>query len=212
MMRPSKDGRPQLLELLTVRWEPKDDAIQQQDVGSVTLPLGLTELGEVTLEKTVPVLSGRIEADCGSDMKASCSIQRYVVYSDPKREPRWRSVDGVKVKVADDLTFQAYGKLPPDRYRITLYGEAFAPFDPVEFAPGATDLVLRPRCGHKLTARTILPEGMKGNALQVVLKSTGAKQRSNWGQLRENLESVAEHDWKGLAPGLYRIEIGRAHV
>ncbi|MFN3241661.1 MAG: hypothetical protein ACE37K_09135 [Planctomycetota bacterium] len=207
LMSLPKDGKPRLLEQLAVTWNPKDGAIQRHEVGTVSLPIGVTELGEVALERSVPLLSGRIEADCGSNVRASCSIQHYVVYDDPKRKPRWRNVHRVQVKVADDLTFSAYGELPPDRYRIQVHSDAFAPFDPVEFAPGATDLVLRPRCGHKLAAHTVLPEGMKGNALQMVLKSTGAEESSNWGRLREDVAGQADHDWKGLAPGIYRLEV-----
>jgi len=210
LQRQPKDGSPLVLAGLSVNWQPKESGqTQLHTIGSVSLPVGVTDLGDVQLAVTKPIVAGRIEPDCDQYGKLGCSIQRLVTYGGKQAKSRWRSLHQVTVKVEDDLTFAAYGELPPGPYRIRVWGASFVPFEPVEFAPGATDLVLRPRCGHTMQCHTLLPEGLKGSTLQMVLKSQGAEDRSFWGTHRQEVEGHADHDWKGLPPGTYSFTISQ---
>lgn len=208
LTRPDDDSASRMLDALSFRWSPKDAPIQQRLLGTVAVSLGVTELGDVQLETARPVVSGRIEPECPIDGEVRCAVMREEVYPDAKIEPQWRFIHEVQVQVADDLTFCAYGELQPGRYRIQCWADNLAPMKAVEFAPGATDVILRPRCGHPLQVQTTLPSGMRGSALHVVLKapeSAGVERREFYGELQGDVAGLADHRWKALPPGTYSL-------
>jgi hypothetical protein len=80
-------------------------------------------------------------------------------------QSEWDHVPGLLFHRDDAGNFSMRGQAPPGRYRMNLDQSATLPSEPIDFEPGATNLVVAVDPGHPLAATVLVPEGAPWGAL-----------------------------------------------
>jgi len=204
---PKKDGKPFDRTTISVRWEPNDEQALFAELAPRVLQVGRVELGDVQMRGAHLIVSGAIVPTTKLEHKCNVQIERM---RPPRREgskPSWRSIYNIDVQVDDDHNFIAYGTVEPGRYRLRIYNQEVVRPDPVEFAIGAENLRIPVTTGNELAVHVLLPVPLTGNGLKVRLKKVGEDGEGRRPQHRSRGEGEADFTWKGLADGVYEVDI-----
>jgi hypothetical protein len=210
-----KDNRvDQISFQLRVKGQPP----RRGEVAGRTLRPGLEELGDVVLSEGATIVAGRVQAR-GEPWreKLNLRIERWEA-ADGQRPPRWRRHDGVLDHQDGAGGFALRGVAPPGRYRLAVSGTNLLPVTPVEFAPGASDLVVDVEPGNGLAASVLLPDGAIGEFVSAVLvpaagapaaPPAGGERREDALSRQLSTSRRARHHvtWPALPPGTYTLEL-----
>lgn len=207
---PRKDSAIESLVFVSRRpgESPRTAAVAGRAVRS-----GVEELGDLVLGEGELLVAGRLLAG-GEPFTdpASVWIDREELRDG---KPRWRRVDGAMGHVAADGSFRVTGTRSPGRFRVAAQSQRVLPVTPVEFAPGASDVVLELERGQGLAASIWLPEGAPVQYVTAVLVPTGRPATgpgaSGDDRLRRDLEGgrAGRHSvrWSAVPKGTYTLEL-----
>lgn len=204
---PKSDGTPFDRATVIVRYDPDDEQGLVAELAPRVLQVGRIDLGDVQMRGAHLIVSGTIVPTVKLEHKCNVQLERM---RPPRREgskPSWRSVYNIDVQVDDDQGFVAYGTVEPGRYRLRIYSQEIVRPDPVEFAIGAENLRIPVTCGNELSMHLLLPVPLTGSKLKVRLKKAAEKGEGRHSQHRSRGEGEADFTWKGLADGVYSIDI-----
>ncbi|MFO1078544.1 MAG: hypothetical protein U1E73_12545 [Planctomycetota bacterium] len=177
------------------------------------LHAGTENLGDLVLQADPIVVAGHFVVD-GSTQKAdaNATVER-LTPRDGEREERWNQAEELPCHQAADGSFEVRGLATPGRYRLRAWSNTLLQVDPVEFAPGAKDVVIAMTSGGKLAATVLLPEDAPGSVVGRLVpvpprpdmpKGERARlDRESWGRP----DGRHQIDWRGLTCGTYRLEI-----
>lgn len=168
------------------------------------LESGINDLGDIVLAPAPELVSGRIErSDRGAVGDLSVSIER-------EDEPgRWRNDGTVRVRVSDDGRFTVWGLHDQRRCRIDVGKRGLTlQREPIVFAPGARDLVIRVECGATIEASFLIDAATPWKLLDYSLVALNRE-----GMIRGTRPKTSARDgrvtaaWRGLPPGRYRLRV-----
>lgn len=174
------------------------------------LRAGIEDLGDLALELEPLVVAGRCEIDGEPAMLPERTrIERYQVREG--REPRWQTIGELRKWRAEDGAFEFRGIAARDRMRIMVRDQKLVTAEPIEFAFGAEDVVVRLTRGGNLAATMLMPADTHESltvtmtpAAPVAGAAAAAERRARvWS--REDGRQQAS--WTGVGPGTYDIAI-----
>lgn len=178
---------------------------------------GRNELGDLRLGVDALVVSGRISFDKPGHVPTWLQIQRHGEAKGRSGVPtaKWDQVGGLQTDIQEDGSFEVRGALEPGRYRILVPPLNSLPVEPVEFTPGATDVLIAFRRGSTLTATCRVPAGLE-TRLQLRLQprdvpsATGAERFANHrnplvGRIVEPHGELTQYRWSILESGTYTL-------
>lgn len=184
------------------------------------LQRGVTDLGVIRLDRGPLVVQGRIDAD-GAPPRGDWWVQVERLGDRRNRDgsERWERVDGLTRGRFDDGRFEFRGETTAARHRLSVPGNDHLPVAPVEFAVGATNVVVPVRVGHAVSAQLLLPAAMAAQAIQGVLRprfeppaefagevdllTNDRYTADGWSQQK----GEARVAWSGLPAGTYDLEL-----
>lgn len=123
--------------------------------------VGVNELGDVPCHGKPPLpdhpvlVAGRIEGDPVAPESVRLHIENGL---DRAGRLLWREIPTPSSPVGADGRFELRATVEPGRYRLLARAPGMVPLEPIEFAVGATDLVVPMRVGYQLAASCWLPE------------------------------------------------------
>jgi hypothetical protein len=162
---PRKDNK---LETIAFGVRTKGEPPRRAEAAARTVRTGIEELGDLVVGDGSVLVAGRLVAG-DAPYKGPVGL---VVESETRgdgRQQRWRRVDG-QLEFHDDVgNFAIRGTLAPGRYHLVANSERVLPIAPIEFALGATDLVVDIDAGHQLAASVLLPEKASPDAITATL-------------------------------------------
>jgi hypothetical protein len=213
---PRKENRA---DQITFVHRPKGQPARRGEVAGRTLRPGLEELGEIVLGEGVTIVSGRLVAR-GEPwrQRTTLRVERWEP-ADERRPARWRRVDGTFEHQDGTGAFSIRGTAAPGRHRLSVAASNVLPIEPIEFVPGASDLVVEVDPGHGLAASVLLPDGATAEFVTAVLvpavapppRPVGDGERGGEDRLKRQLSSGrrARHHvaWPAIPDGTYTLEL-----
>ncbi|MEM7204375.1 MAG: hypothetical protein AAF628_29215 [Planctomycetota bacterium] len=172
---------------------------------SLSLPHGDHDLGEVRLRPQTPLIAGQLRGDPLTDARVSLRVERL-------SGTRWLTVQPIDPQIEASGTFRLYGAAPPGRLRLVVDSEDVTAVEPVEFTPGATDLVLDLHLGGQLCGAVVVDPGVAPTALRFALRpvgvASGLERRADVGLLGQDAEgSTVGFFWRGVPVGRYDLVV-----
>jgi len=186
-----------------------------------SFPAGITDLGDVVLKKASLVLSGVLKG-YRPDRRGpppSLTVERHRISTrrGVQRE-YWRSDQSVHLMLSDAGSFEFRGTPEPGRLRVKVSATGYLPLEPIEFAIGTKGLEVPLIQGGSVTATVKVDRGTAPATLQARLVPTSGQpdHERGWDDpLRGESDyrggrgtGELGYRWKGLRPGVYRLEIG----
>lgn len=209
--------RPRPLQRVSIVWR-EPPALLQADLTNRDYRAGLQDAGDVVLQPGKLVVAGRLvtgEQPC--KLPVQPMIERHEVV-EGRPEPRWRSQRDFQYVKAEEGHFEYRGEAAPGRYRLRFDSNHHLPVEPIEFAIGTKDLVVRIDAGAPLAASVLLPKDSP-EGLRAVLVADGTPavvvEPLNWrqGSDRHTTQPWAQPDgryqlqWRSIAPGTYTLQL-----
>lgn len=184
-----------------------------------TLRAGVEDLGDVGMVADDLVVAGRMLVD-GEPVRRGLHVM--VQRLDPAAEAQetWEGVFYGPMPNAPDGHFAVHGERRPGRYRIFCYTSETQPLGPIEFAFGATDLVVEGHRGYRLAASMLLPPDTPPELVRVELIAQsvstpgdeplhdaqeptpmqGPRHALQWGRLSAGAYTIAVSEWTAHRP------------
>jgi hypothetical protein len=214
-----KIARDDRLEGFSIEWTPADAAVQRIRIATRTLQPGVQDLGTLQLSSGPLLCSGRL-------VLGSEPYLRRVWFAVDRQDPDaaqpaegWQGVDDVGELLRPDGTFALRGATAPGRLRLRIGADELLPTPPVEFAAGATNLVVQVAVGTPLTATALVPPDLPWGLLAILrpeplatVTSFAAATRASIGDAKD-VEPSGQGDgrallhWSALAAGRYTLEL-----
>ncbi|MBI5849438.1 MAG: hypothetical protein HZB39_00135 [Planctomycetes bacterium] len=169
-----------------------------------TMAAGINDLGNIVLAPAPELVSGRIEWNDGS---AGKGIDLFI---ERETEPRgWRSDSTARVRVAADGTFVAWGLRDQRQCRIAVgqFKDAL-PTDPIAFAPGARDVVVRLERGSTLEPTFLVDHDTPWRTFKFSL-SRGASEPVGSSMRRTAPDDAGRMrvGWRTIPAGKFRLAV-----
>lgn len=187
-------------------------AIEARDLQPGENDLGTLVLGSAA--GTPLVVAGRLvdAEEAMVEVRANARIERF-----DERLPRWVGVSGLH-PTNDVGTFAVFGTVEPARLRLRIEEDDLLPVEPIEFARGTRDLVVRVERGHALAATVLAPESLVRDGVVAVLRADRPLPGQTPGDVdlltaggryhRSNIRRGSNRlQWSGLPAGEYRLEV-----
>ncbi len=184
-----------------------------------TLRAGSEELGDLVLGDGTLVVAGRVVANGEPYLTpVQLRVERESA-ADGKRAAQWRRVDGMLNHQDGAGGFAIRGTAIPGRYRLVPSTDRALPTAPIEFAVGASDVVVSLDCGQSFAASVLLPDGASSQFITVALvpptPPTPSTPTSPDGRRNDRLTSNLgqkrgpRHDvlWPAVPAGTYSLEV-----
>ncbi|MBL8752486.1 MAG: hypothetical protein JNK15_04215 [Planctomycetes bacterium] len=201
---PSQSERPcdQIAFLVT----RKDERPLRCELAGRTLRAGMEELGDLVLGEG-PLLCGGSVVCQGTPFRQSLQL-RVERFDGDANQGRWRRFD-TQVHWDRNGSFRVLGSAPPARYRIVATSQQAVAIPPVEFSPGATDLVLEVTPGMQVAASVLLPAGTQSMQIEAQLVPIGATGAAgNLTRQPSHVEGERYHfQWAAVRAGTYSLEV-----
>ena len=215
-------GKPldaERLEKLKIEMKRANAAPLRAAVAPRPLQPGVQDVGTLVLEAEAIVVAGWFrDGQQPYPREVGFTVERVQERTDPDRGSRitWEPVDDLTTRQGPDGAFEVRGIAGPGRYRLTFGGIVHLPVAPVEFAPGATGLVVQIAPGLPLTATVLLPPDLPWGLLARLRPDTAAELPD--GDARARLDDRyasepsdlqadrAQLRWCSLPPGSYTLE------
>jgi hypothetical protein len=141
---------------LSIALRPEDGPMQWRVLRSLAVQRGVNDLGDVVLAPAPLVLRGRIERD-GAPFAGPCELVVERERTRAGEPPTWRVAGDGHAVIAADGQFAVYGPITTGRHRLTVRCPVATLVAPVDFVPGAVDVVVALATTHRLAARALLP-------------------------------------------------------
>ena len=202
------------LERMTLSVGTSIDSVRMHDVAPRALPTQVTDLGELRLTPPPTVVAGRFVFDAGvAPFEVGCRVESHVAQREHEFDDEWLELQWLARRQDADGRFAFLGNAPPGRYRLRVIGTRHLPIEPIEFTPGARDVVVRVRTGAPLSATVWLPSNAPPDADDVrgVLRdASGATVVGVAHRLPPENGIVARREivWPAVAPGRYTLTVG----
>ena len=129
-------------------------------------PSGVSELGDVRLAWKLPLVAGRVVDAQGAPVAGGMAQVETSHERGPGQEPSWYTRFWASIE--QDGRFAVHEEPPGGALRLTVENDAFMPSAPVEFAPGARELVVVLQRGGALAGTVLFPEGLGSDAFRIV--------------------------------------------
>jgi hypothetical protein len=191
---------------ITFRAQPDGESPLCAAAAPRTLRPGTEELGDLVLRPDVLVAAGRctIDGEPG-ELPRGCRVE--FLERREGRDDRWRHADELRRSARADGTFEFRGQVAAERLRLVLGKQEFLGFAPLEFAPGAADLVVALTRGAELAASMLMPEGAPQMLLARLAPADGEPREADNAQVQPRPDGRQQAQWRGLAAGTYLLWI-----
>ena len=196
--------------------ETEDLTLNLVAMRAATEPLqnGVNELGDLVLEQAPVLVQGRMEYTDGTPVSYPVFDLEYLPEGS---STRWGPHYNVFPDYPGDGTFTVHAHPRGPRYRVRFDRSDYTPADPIEFLPGAEDLVIRVSKGGQVQVTALGDTGAMLRQLQFVLvpdvprptSDTASQSRAEQRQIgfASVRGSRATCTWTGLTQGNYRLTI-----
>ncbi|MDO8349438.1 MAG: hypothetical protein Q7T30_04345, partial [Planctomycetota bacterium] len=190
----------------------------QADLSKREFRAGLQDAGDVVMKPGALVVAGRlVTGDGPCKLPVQPAVERHEVVQG-RPEPRWRAQRDFQYVKGEDGHFEYRGDAAPGRYRLRFNSNNHLPVEPIEFAIGTKDLVVRIDTGAALAASVLLPKDSP-DGLRAVLTAEGAAPKpfdaQSWRQGSDRLatqpwsreEGRYQLQWGSIPPGTYTLDL-----
>ncbi|HEB54046.1 MAG TPA: hypothetical protein ENI87_12400 [bacterium] len=191
-------------EAVEFRWSAREREAETAVAGPFHLHNGDNELGDIRLTPSRVLVAGRLTFDRDVERSVWLHVERYEAAAGA--EPAWRRVRDARVQIAADHTFAGYGAIEPGRYRLVVSSFDNLPVEPIEFVPGARDLVVSIACGDRIDVHATLPDGVLANDVYAQLVRTDAPGEPSEERQYDGERGHLGLRWRAVAPGTYAID------
>ncbi|MEQ1633991.1 MAG: hypothetical protein ABL997_16550, partial [Planctomycetota bacterium] len=193
---------------LVLAHDPGDATPERATLEATARSHGVTDLGEVRLAVEPLVVAGHIVSAAATLGALSVHVERQAEGAEAGASD-WHRASELLSAAFRDGRFEVRGQAERGRYRLRVDAEGHAPIEPIEFAPGTTDLVIELQTGTRLRATLLLPDGLDARHLRVSLRpsrdaTTAAHPTANQ-VLRAVTGAAREFYWRAVPAGHYTL-------
>lgn len=172
---------------------------------------GVDDVGDVVLTTGEALVAGRLVAS-GEPFRGEITVHVERAAADPDARRPWLTVHHGPAETAGDGSFVVYQQREAQRYRLRCFGKQVLPMQPVEFAPGTTDLLVELQLGLPLAASVLLPPDTPIDLMVFELVPMSADTPGVSTERRAAAASPLQGcrhglEWGAVPPGDYALEV-----
>ena len=169
----------------------------------LTRPLtgGVNDLGDIALAPAPELVRGRVEWSDGSPV-----LETLLHVSRERRRDNWSMDATIRIDLAEDGSFVAWGLADQRRCRIhASVRELAVDVEPIEFVPGARDVVIRLERGATVEANFLVDDDTPWRSFQFTLARTTPSTTPAQHRITNPDKRRLRSKWSMVAAGSYRV-------